>query len=121
MAGKGIVTAAAAHYGVWKACMGRCENSYPVEYFSSKSSPLLALHGMDDSTQKVKYFHNAWVLIQDTHKIEKHVYDDAGHMWDCFPSYSGMEKICTKFDDPNREVTNDALKRTLAFFKKHAK
>ena len=122
LAGKGIVTAASSHYGVWKANMGRdMENPYPMEYFSSKSSPLLALHGEDDSTQKIKFFNEAWSQIKDTPKIEEHIYDDAGHVWDCFPIYSKMERICGKFDDPDREVTNDALKRTLAFFKKHTK
>ena len=122
LAGKGIVTAAASHYGVWKANMGRdMTNPYPMEYFSPKSSPLLALHGEDDSTQKIEYFYEAWSQIKDTPKIEKHVYDDAGHVWDCFPTYPKFERICGKFDDPDREVTDDALKRTLAFFEKHTK
>jgi poly(3-hydroxybutyrate) depolymerase len=57
LAGKGMVTAAASHYGVWKACYGRdCFNDYPVKYFSSTSSPLLALHGTQDSTQKLEYY-----------------------------------------------------------------
>ena len=120
LAGKGIVTAGASHYGVWKANMGRnMTNPYPMEYFSSKSSPLLALHGKDDSTQKIEFFNKAWSQIKDAPKIEKYVYDDAGHVWDCFPSYSKMKKICAKFDAPDREVTNDTLKRTLDFFKKH--
>ena len=121
LAGKGIVTAATSHYGVWKANFGRdFSNPYPMEYFSSESSPLLALHGANDSTQKLKFFHKAWSLIEDTSKIEDHIYDDAGHVWDCFPG-SDLKKICNKFDPPNREVTNDALKRTLAFFNKHSK
>ena len=122
LAGEGIVTAAASHYGVWRASMGRWQNPYPAAYFSSKSSPLLALHGDGDSTQKLKFFELAWSLIDDTPKIERHIYEGAGHAWDCFPSFPGLKKICTnKFEAPNREVTNDALKRTLAFFKKHAK
>ena len=121
LAGKGIVTAASSHYGVWKANFGRdWTNPYPMEYFSSKSSPLLALHGEDDSTQKITFFNEAWSQIEETPKIEKHIYDNAGHVWDCFPP-SRLERICNKFDDRNREVTNDALKRTLAFFKKHSK
>jgi dienelactone hydrolase len=121
LAGKGIVTAGASHYGVWKANFGRdMTNPYPMEYFSSKSSPLLALHGENDSKQRIKFFHEAWNQIKDTPKIDEFVYD-AGHMWDCFPIYPKMKKICAKFDEPNREVTNEALKETLAFFKKHAK
>ena len=121
LAGKGIVTAASSHYGVWAASFSRdWTNPYPMEYFSSKSSPLLALHGENDSTQKLASFHKAWSLIKDTSKIEDHIYDNAGHVWDCFPP-SVVKDLCNKFDDPNREVTNDALKRTLAFFKKHSK
>jgi len=123
LAGKGIVTAAASHYGVWRACKGAdCGNNYPVNYFSSKSSPLLALHGYHDSTQKIEYFDAAWHKIEKTPKIEKHIYNNAGHVWDCFPSFPKLKEVCSnKFDGPNREVTNDALKRTLEFFKKHAK
>jgi len=121
LAGKGIVTAGASHYGVWRANFGRdWTNPYPMEYFSSKSSPLLALHGENDSTQRIKFFHEAWNQIKDTPKIDEFVYD-AGHVWDCFPIYPKMKKICAKFDEPNREVTNEALRETLAFFKKHAK
>jgi len=56
LAGKGIVSAAASHYGVWKACKGNCKNSYPVDYFSPKSSPMLALHGKKDRTQTIEFF-----------------------------------------------------------------
>ena len=44
-------------------------------------------------------------------KITTHVYDGADHAWDC--------KKCRKFDNWDAEVTQDALKRTLKFFKKH--
>ena len=139
LAGKANVNAAASHYGVWKGCMGRnCVNSYPVEYFSPKSSPLLALHGDDDSTQKLSYFEATWDQIDDTPKIERHVYEGAGHAWDCFPYFpktlvaknpekfgrllKKLKGVCAnKFDGPNKAVTEDAFKRTLAFFKKHAK
>ena len=88
LAGKANVNAAASHYGVWKGCMGRnCGNPYPVEYFSSKSSPLLALHNDDDSTQKLSYFEAAWDQIDDTPRIERYVYEGAGHAWDCFPYF----------------------------------
>jgi poly(3-hydroxybutyrate) depolymerase len=80
LAGKGIVTAAASHYGVWRACKGRCENFYPVKYFSSNSSPFLALHGADDSTQKIKYFYDAWDRIKGTPGIEKYVFGIASHL-----------------------------------------
>ena len=139
LAGKGIVTAAASHYGVWKACWGSdCENEYPMKYFSSTSSPLLALHGENDGTQKIEYYMDARTEIKDTPNFEDHVYKDAGHAWDCFPYYpkwffekrperatrilERLKDVCAdKFDGPNREVTNDALKRTIVFFKNYAK
>ena len=139
LAGKGIVTAAASHYGVWKACYGRdCFNDYPVKYFSSTSSPMLALHGEEDSTQKIEYYMDAHTEIKDTPNFEDHVYKDGGHVWDCFafmPQWflerrpkrgprilEKLKGICAdNFDGPNREITDDALKRTIDFFKKHAK
>ena len=122
LAGKGIVTAASSHYGVWKANMGRdWTNQYPMKYFTSKSSPLLVLHGKNDSTQKIKYYRIAKKEIKHKSKIEEHIYNDAGHVWDCFPSDTDAKKICEKFDSPSRVVTDDAFKRTLEFFRKHSK
>ena len=135
LAAKGIVTAGASHYGVWKA--GR-DNPYPAAYFSSTSSPLLALHGEDDSTQTLEYYLDGYSKINDTPGFEDHVYKGAGHCWDCFPFLSKWyverypnraprilkrlkQKCAENFDGPNRAVTNDSLKRTLSFFKKHTK
>ena len=137
LAGKGLVTAAASHYGVWKASLDG-DNEYPVKYFSSASSPMLALHGEEDSTQKIEFYMEAHTEIKDTPNFEDHVYEDAGHVWDCFaylPKWffkkrperaprilKRLKNVCAdKFDGPNREITDDALKRTLVFFKKHAK
>jgi len=139
LAGKGLVTAAASHYGVWKACLGSdCTNEYPVKYFSSTSSPFLALHGEADSTQKIEYYKDAYNEIKNTPNYEQHIYPDGGHVWDCFaflPEWffkkrperaprllERLKEVCEgKFDGPNREVTDDALKRTVVFFKKHAR
>ena len=139
LAGKGIITAGSSHYGVWKANFGRdMINPYPMEYFSSTSSPLLALHGEGDTTQKIEFYSVAREMIEDTPNFEDHVYEDGGHVWDCFPYFPKflidrnpkrmtrlLEKligVCDdKFDGPDREITDDAFKRTVAFFKKHAK
>ena len=139
LAGKGLVTAAASHYGVWKACMGSdCINEYPVKYFSSTSSPFLALHGAGDSTQKIEYYKDAHNEIKSTPNYEQHIYPDGGHAWDCFaflPEWlleripnrgprllERLKESCeSKFDGSNRKITDDALKRTTEFFKKHAK
>jgi dienelactone hydrolase len=135
LAGKGIVTAAASHYGIWLA--RNLDNEYPEKYFSSTSSPFLALHGEDDSTQKIDYYLAAHSIIKDTPNFEDHIYKGAGHAWDCFPYFpkwflerrpkraprilERLKGVCANFDGSNREVTNDALKRTIDFFKKHAK
>ena len=120
MAGKGKVTAASSHYGVWKANMGReSTNPYPIKYFSTESSPLLALHGKADKTQKYKFMRAAIKRIEKKSAIEKHIYNDAGHVWDCFPSNPVIK--CKKVAAPNRKVTDNALNRTLTFFKKHSK
>ena len=122
LAGKGLVTAGSSHYGVWSTKQNNSwSRLYPIKYFSSKSSPLLALHGKGDKTQKIKYMREAISKVKDKSKIEKHIYNNAGHVWDCFPSSPEGKKICKKFDTPNREVTDDALNRTLAFFKKHSR
>ena len=79
--GKGIVTAAASHYGVWKACWGLdCVNDHPVKYFSSTSSSLLALHGLQDSTQQIEYYYDAHTEIKDMPKFEDHIYEGRGHV-----------------------------------------
>lgn len=124
LAGKGLVTAGSSHYGVWKACFGRgnCLHSYPMDYLSSISNPMLALHGAKDRTQRIKFFKKAWQKIKDTPQIEKHIYKNGGHVWDCFPDITRLKKICNKkFDGASREITDDAFNRSLAFFKKHTK
>ena len=124
LTGKGLVTAGSSHYGVWKGCFGRgsCMHSYPMDYLSSSSNPLLVLHGEKDGTQKIKFYKKAWNKIKNTPKIEQHVYKNGGHVWDCFPDITRLKKICNKkFDGASREITEDAFSRTLAFFKKHTK
>ena len=124
LTGKGLVTAGSSHYGVWKGCFGRgsCMHSYPMDYLSSSSNPLLVLHGEKDGTQKIKFYKKAWNKIKNTPKIEQHVYKNGGHVWDCFPDITRLKKICNKkFDGASREITDDAFSRTLAFFKKHTK
>ena len=138
LTGSSKVNAGVSHYGVWKANFGRdMTNPYPMEYFSSTSAPLLALHGEDDNVQKINYYLTARDEIEDTPNFEGHVYEDAGHAWDCFPYFpkwlidksprfsrilKRLKGVCAdKFDGPDREITDDALKRTIDFFKKHAK
>ena len=93
-----------------------------MDYLSSSSNPILALHGAKDGTQKIKFYKKAWQKIKNTPKIEQHVYKNGGHVWDCFPDISRLKKICNKkFDGASREITDDAFNRSLAFFKKHTK
>ena len=113
LAGKKRVRAAVSHYGVWKAKFGKLdwkEQPYPKDYMTSSSSPLLALHGKDDDTQKMKWVEDAWRKIKRVNSMfETHVYDGAGHAWD----RQGHRKYVY-----NAEVDKDSHERTVAFFKK---
>ncbi len=112
LAGKALINAGASHYGVWKGNMGPHMLISPSDYFSKTSNPLLALHGSHDGTQQLRFAEQAWkIVIGEGGKLTTHVYDGADHAWDC--------KTCRKFDNWDAEVTQDALKRTLQFFKKH--
>ena len=54
-----------------------------MEYFSKNSTPLLALHGDSDSTQKIDFAHDAWSDIKDRGgKLMIHVYENIDHAWD---------------------------------------
>tara|TARA_B100001123_G_C15151167_1_gene963571 strand:- start:458 stop:1186 length:729 start_codon:yes stop_codon:yes gene_type:complete len=113
LAGKGVVNAGASHYGVWKANFGPdMTNEYPMEYFSKKSTPLLALHGDVDSIQKIEFAQYAWIDIKDRGgKIVTHVLQNAGHAWDSNKSIFVY----------NKKADKDALKKTVRFFRKHSK
>ncbi|MEE2956310.1 MAG: dienelactone hydrolase family protein [Pseudomonadota bacterium] len=117
LSGKALVNAGVSYYGVWKACSGSdCENEYPMEYFSENSSPMLALHGDSDSKQDVFDAESAWDEIRGSKaKLESHIYKNAEHGWDL--GHLPRWKDCCY----NKEVTKDAYKRTIAFFKKHMK
>tara|TARA_Y100001960_G_scaffold301500_1_gene351586 strand:- start:65 stop:823 length:759 start_codon:yes stop_codon:yes gene_type:complete len=114
LAGTAKINAGASHYGVWKANMGReITNPYPMNYFSQKSSPLLALHGEEDSTQKMKFVEEAWDEVKSSGgKLTTHVYPSADHAWD---------SKSKRFNAWDPKVKEDAFQRTLSFFKKHAR
>ena len=112
LTGKGLVNAGVSQYGVWKANMGRSiTNPYPMDYFSSSSSPILALHGADDGTQRMKFVSESWDRARDNGaKLETYVYSGADHAWD--------RKDSSRWPY-NEEVDKDSHLRTIAFFKKH--
>jgi Dienelactone hydrolase and related enzymes len=112
LAGTGKITAGASHYGVWKGNMGReITNPYPMKYFSEKSSPMLALHGEDDGTQKMLFVEDAWDRIKNNGgKLATHVYPGTDHAWD---------SKSKRFDAWNPEVKEDSMKRTLALISKY--
>ena len=114
LTGSSKVSAGVAHYGVWKANMGReITNPYPMKYFSKISTPILALHGEKDGTQQITFAEKAWYEVKDRGgKIETHVYSDAGHAWD--------KKNSTRWEY-NEEADKDSHKRTIDFFSKHMK
>ena len=112
LAGTARINAGASHYGVWKGNMGpEITNLYPMKYFSKTSSPVLALHGEADGTQKMRYVKQAWYEVKHSGaKLITHVYPGAGHAWD------SKGKL---FDAWDPEVKEDAFKRTLNFFKEN--
>ena len=114
LTGSSKVNAGVSHYGVWKANMGgEITNPYPMKYFSKSSTPILALHGEDDGTQRMKFVEPAWDEVKDRGgRLETHVYSDADHAWD--KKYSTRWKY-------NEEVDKDSHKRTIEFFRKNMK
>ena len=114
LAGSGRINAGASHYGVWKANFGReITNPYPMKYFSSASSPVLALHGANDGTQKIHHVEEAWTWARGNGgKLITHIYPDADHAWDSKGKY---------FNAWDSKVKEDAFNRTLAFFKNHTR
>ena len=114
LAASGRINAGASHYGVWKANFGReINNPYPMEYFSGSSSPVLALHGANDGTQKIHHVEEAWSWAKDNGgKLITHIYPDADHAWD---------SKSKRFNAWDPKVKEDAFNRTLAFFKKHTR
>ena len=114
LTGSSKVSAGVSHYGVWKANFGReMTNPYPMKYFSKSSTPILALIGDDDQTQRPKFAEEALDEIKSRGAtLETHIYSDAGHAWD--------RKNHRKYVY-NESVTKDSHKRTIEFFKKYMK
>ena len=114
LTGNAEVNAGVSHYGVWKANMGReITNPYPMKYFSKSSTPILALHGEDDGTQRMKFVEQAWDEVKDRGgRLETHVYSGADHAWD---------RTDSKKWDYNEKVDKDSHKKTIEFFKKYMK
>lgn len=112
LAGTGRINAGASHYGVWKANMGRnITNPYPMKYFSEKSSPVLALHGENDGTQKMRFVKQAWSEVKGSKaRLITHIYPGADHAWD---------SKSKRFDAWDPKIKEDAMERTLTFFKKY--
>ena len=110
LAGTSKVAAGASHYGVWKGNFGReITNPYPMAYFSKKSSPVLALHGADDGTQKMRHVDQAWSKVRSNGAtLISLVYPGVDHAWD---------SKSKRFDAWNPTVTQDSLKRTMDFFR----
>ena len=84
LAGNSEINAGVSQYGVWKANFGRSMTIiYPIRYFSKSSSPILALHGLSDRTQRMKYVERAWNQVKDRGgRLETHVYSNTDHAWD---------------------------------------
>jgi len=93
---------------------GSSLSGYPANYINKDSHPILALHGKKETVQR---FDRVMPFIKKAQsansKVELKVYDNAGHSWDV--PRAGMK------DGYNQEVTEDANKRIVAFFKKNFK
>ena len=102
------VNAGASVYGVWQ--QGDKLNGYPTKYVNENSNPILALHGKKETVQR---FDRVMPFIKkaqsQSSKVELKVYDNVGHSWDRAGAKDGY----------NKEVTEDANKRIVAFFKKN--
>ena len=114
LAASGRINAGASHYGVWKANYGtEISNPYPMKYFSSSSSPVLALHGANDGTQKIHHVKEAWAWAKNNGgKLITHIYQGADHACD---------SKSKRFNAWDPKVKEDAFNRTLGFFKKHTR
>ena len=113
LAGEAAVNAGVSQYGVWGGPRSWNMQGYPAEYLSESSTPILALHGEEDVTQKLHRVEQAWNTAKDNGApLEIHVYPDADHAWD--------RKGSTHWPY-NEEVDKDSHKRTIEFFKKHMK
>ena len=114
LAGQKRVRAAASHYGVWKAKYGKLDwqtQPYPTAYVTASRNPILALHGKDDKTRKMKWVDDAWRKIKRINSaFRTHLYDNAGHAWD--------RKKHKKYRY-NAQVDVDLHNHTVAFFREY--
>jgi dienelactone hydrolase len=112
LAGSKQVNAASSHYGVWNFTGGL--NGYPVKYVKKDCNPLLVLHPKKDKVQKLKFVKPQ---ISEAEKkcsaIKVHYYDEGGHAWESTQYQGGVGY--------NKEVWEDAVKRTIKFFNENKK
>ena len=111
------IKAGVTHYGVWR--VPGIKNSfsnfgskkYQAQYFDNECSPVLALHGRKDDTQKIADAILAFNYVSKKTKndFRVHIYDEGGHAW-----HKG------DFSDPN-SIASDALRRTHEFIQEFMK
>jgi dienelactone hydrolase len=108
LAAKGLVNAAASHYGVWSWPPSAGFDGYPANYLDEKSNPVLAIHGDQDSVQRPRF-----VLPQlaraaaKSPKFKPVIFPSIGHSWDC-------DKC--KQDGFDQTASDEALRLTLDLF-----
>lgn len=121
LAGKGLVNAAASHFGVWNEYLGRgrtrCGSDDPADFLSPTSSPVLALHPKYDSVQRLECVEKGWDRARRNgfDKLEIHIYPDKDvtHAW-----HTENRKKNYHY---NQAVLNDSTERTDIFFRKFMK
>ena len=110
LAAKGYVQAGVSNYGVLTAIGQRNPLRYEFgDIFNEKSSPVLILHGANDTTQPVAGAHRLSAILEQKYlAYEKHIYPSAGHSFD-------------RGEYQNSTVASDSRDRTLEFLDKYVK
>ncbi len=110
LAAKQYVNAGVSHYGVWSFPK---HNGNPADYFDEKSHPVLALHGAQETVQRLKFVEPEIRRAQmKSQQLQFHLFKEVGHSWDCKPC---------KEDGYNQHVSDESLRMTLEFFKNNKK
>lgn len=108
LAAKGYVQAGVSYYGVLSGVGNPNNMKYKfADIFNARSSPVLILHGENDTTQPVIGAHRLSAILERKNlPYEKQIYPYAGHHFD-----SGKDQYSA--------MAVDSWNRTLVFFDKY--
>lgn len=122
LAARGEVQAGVSYYGAFSGGGKPRDLKYPLgDVFTKNSSPVLLLHGTDDSTIPVeKARRMAEILKENGIPYEIKIYEGAGHDFERRTT-SGVMKSLFKSDTFDPQAAEDGWKRTLEFLNKYLK